>query len=91
MDYSASGCDIVFACAGGSGLGVFQWSKRMTDMLSYRGESNSNAPNHIIASGLRLWDAAMADVGKRRYEGILDSGTLTYGIQKNTLKVDLRK
>lgn len=30
----ASGCDIVFACAGGSGLGVFHRLKRMTDMLS---------------------------------------------------------
>lgn len=48
---------------------------------------NSNAPNHIIASGLRLWDAVMADVGQKAAEGILDSGTLTYGIRENTLKV----
>ena len=29
----------------------------------------------------------MADVGQKAAEGILDSGTLTYGIRENTLKV----
>lgn len=83
-----NGCDIVFACAGGSGLGVFS-SAEKNDGYAFGIEvnQNSNAPDHIIASGMRLWDVVMTDVGNMAAQGSLEGGTLTYGISENALKV----
>jgi len=82
------GCDIVFACAGGSGLGVFT-SAGDNDGYAFGIEmnQNSNAPDNIIASGIRDWTAVMTDVGTKIIAGELSAGTLTYGIKEGTLEV----
>lgn len=84
----SDGCDIVFACAGGSGLGVFtSASKSNGYAFGIEQNQNSNAPDNIIASGMRNWDAVMADVGTKAANDELESGTLTYGIKEGTLEV----
>lgn len=83
-----NGCDIIFACAGGSGLGVFTSAEKNDGYaLGIEVNQNGNAPDNIIASGLRLWNIVMADVGEMAAAGRLESGTLTYGIKENTLEV----
>ena len=83
-----NGCDIVFACAGGSGLGVFTAAEKMNGYaFGIEVNQNDNAPDHIIASGLRQWDAVMSDVGKKLIADELESGTLTYGLAEKTLEI----
>lgn len=83
-----NGCDIVFACAGGSGLGVFTSAEKMDGYaFGIEVNQNDNAPDHIIASGIRLWNAVMSDVGKKLIAGELESGTLTYGLAEKTLEI----
>lgn len=82
------GSDIVFACGGGSGLGVFASAEKY-DRYAFGVEvnQNGNAPDNIIASGLRLWDAVMEDVGKKAMDGSLEAGTLTYGLKEKTVEI----
>lgn len=84
----ADGCDIIFACAGGSGLGVFTSAQKSNGYaFGIEQNQNSNAPDHIIASGMRNWDAVMVDVGTKAAKDELESGALTYGIKEGTLEV----
>jgi len=82
------GCDIVFACAGGSGLGVFTAAEK-SDGYAFGIEvnQNDNAPDNIIASGVRHWNVVMSDVGRKALSGELPSGTLTYGLTEDSLEI----
>ena len=82
------GSDIVFACAGGSGLGVFTAAQK-SDGYAFGIEvnQNDNAPDNIIASGVRYWDVVMSDVGRKAMNGELASGTLTYGLAEGSLEI----
>lgn len=83
-----NGCDIVFACAGGSGLGVFSSAEKMNGYaFGIEVNQNDNAPDNIIASGVRSWEAVMQDVGNKAIAGELEGGTLTYGLAEGTLEI----
>lgn len=83
------GADIVFACAGGSGLGVFTAAeKRGGYALGIETNQNSLYPNNIIASGTRAWDSAIYDATQKALDGALEAGTLSYGISDGMLKAE---
>lgn len=83
-----NGCDIVFACAGGSGLGVFTSAERMNGYaFGIEVNQNENAPDNIIASGMRLWDRVMTEIGSEAVAGELEGGTRTFGLAEDALEI----
>lgn len=84
-----NGCDIVFACAGGSGLGVFTSAEKMNGYaFGIEVNQNDNAPDNIIASGVRRWDKIMTEIGKEAVDGTLEGGTRTFGLAEDALEID---
>ena len=77
-----SGCDIVYAAAGGSGLGVFTAAQEK-NALAIGADTNQCLidPDHIMVSGIRTLNNIIRD-------GILNAkaGTLTPGSQSAGLK-----
>lgn len=87
-----NGCDIVFACAGGSGLGVFSAAEKMNGYaFGIEVNQNDNAPDNVIASGLRLWDVVMSDIGRKVIAEEIEGGTLTYGLTEKALEIGYEK
>ena len=83
------GADIVFACAGGSGLGVFTAAEKQDGYaLGIETNQNSLSPDHIIASGTRAWDEAVYDVTQKALDGTLEGGRLSYGISDDMLHAE---
>lgn len=83
-----NGSDIVFACAGGSGLGVFASAeKKNAYAFGIETNQNDNAPDNIIASGVRRWDVVMQDIGKKAIDGSLKGGIYTYGLKEKSLEI----
>lgn len=84
-----NGCDIVFACAGGSGLGVFTSAEKMDGYaFGIEVNQNDNAPDNIIASGVRRWDKIMTEIGKEAVDGTLEGETRTFGLAEDALEID---
>jgi len=80
------GVDIIFACAGGSGLGIFNAAKSSGRYaLGLEGNQNSLAPDNIIASGIRNWSSLVYDTSKLALKGELTGGIIDYGIAEGTL------
>ncbi len=83
------GADIVFACAGSSGLGVFTAAEKQNGYaLGIETNQNVLYPDQIIASGTRAWDSAIYDATQRAMDGTLDAGILSYGIVDGMLKAE---
>lgn len=80
------GADIIFACAGGSGLGIFNAAADCNGYaLGLEGNQNALAPDYIIASGIRDWTSFVYDACKLALKGELDGGILVYGIAQGAL------
>ncbi len=83
------GADIVFACAGGSGLGVFTAAEKQNGYaLGIETNQNALSPDCIIASGTRAWDEAIYDATQKALDGTLESGLLSYGISDGMLQAE---
>lgn len=80
------GADIIFACAGGSGLGVFAAAEK-SQRYAFGIETNQNtlSPDCIIASGTRDWSMAVYDAAAKALDGTLEPGLLSYGISDGML------
>lgn len=80
------GADIIFACAGGSGLGVFSAAEKSKG-YAFGIETNQNglAPDNIIASGTRDWSKAVYEAAQKALDGTLEAGLLSYGISDGAL------
>ena len=76
-----SGCDMLYAVAGGSGLGVHAAAKE-TDKLSAGSNGNQNSidPDHIIASSMRKLDELVFNFVKDTMEGNFTPGQRYYGV-----------
>lgn len=76
-----SGCDILYAVAGGSGLGVHAAAKE-TGKLSAGSNGNQNAidPEHIIASTMRNLDELVFSFVKDTMDGNFTPGQRYYGV-----------
>lgn len=83
------GTDIVFACAGGSGLGVITAAEKCGG-YAFGIETNQNtlAPDNVIASGTRMWDKAVYELCVKALDGKLEGGTVSYGIKEDAVKVE---
>lgn len=83
------GADVVFACAGGSGLGVFAAAEKVKG-YAFGIETNQNLlyPDYVIASGTRGWDLAVEDATGKALKGELASGTASYGISDGMIKAE---
>ncbi len=80
------GVDIIFACAGGSGLGIFNAAESCDEYaLGLEGNQNSLAPDYIIASGIRNWSSFVYDTCKLALKGELTGGVIVYGIAEDAL------
>ena len=83
------GADIVFACAGGSGLGVFTAAEKQNGYaFGIETNQNSLSPDHIIACGTRAWNEAIYDVTQKALDGTLKGGILSYGISDDMLHAE---
>lgn len=80
------GADIIFACGGGSGLGVFTAAEK-SGGYAFGVETNQNvlSPDTIIASGTRDWGAAIYDVSNKALSGTLQAGLMGFGIADGSL------
>lgn len=80
------GADVIFACAGGSGLGVFTAAEN-TGGYAFGIETNQNvlAPDYVIASGTRDWGQALYEVTGEALAGTLKGGLVGYGIADGAL------
>lgn len=84
-----SGADIIFACAGGSGLGVIN-AAESSNGYAFGIETNQNviAPDHVIASGTRRWDKAIYELTEKALKGEFQSGIYSYGIRDDAVDVE---
>ena len=80
------GADIIFACAGGSGLGVFTAAEK-SGGYAFGIETNQNSlsPDCIIASGTRDWSKAVYEAAALALDGTLQAGLMSYGIADGAL------
>lgn len=80
------GADIVYAAAGGSGLGVFSAAKEK-NKYAIGADVNQNTidPDHIILSSVRRLDNIVYDQIKSIKDGTFKSGELTLGLKENAL------
>jgi basic membrane protein A len=87
----AAGADVVFAAAGGAGLGVLKASadkKRYS--IGVDSNQNSLYPKNVLGSDLKNVDTAILDVLKRYKEGTLTFGkTYVYGISNSGVSLAL--
>lgn len=85
----ANGADVVFAAAGGSGLGVLKASSDK-NKYSIGVDSNQNGlhPKNVLASDLKNVGASVFDLIKKYKAGNLKTGrTYVYGIQNNGVEL----
>lgn len=81
-----NGADIVYAAAGGSGLGVFSAAKEK-DKYAIGADVNQNSidPDHIILSSVRRVDNVIFDQIKSIIDGSFKSGALNLGLKDNAV------
>lgn len=77
-----SGCDMLYAVSGGSGLGVHAAAKDL-DKLSAGSNGNQNAidPDHIMASTMRMLDELVFSFVKDTKDGKFTPGQQYYGVE----------
>jgi basic membrane protein A len=81
-----SGVDIIFAAAGGSGLGVLKAAKE-TDHFAIGVDINQNAiyPGHVLTSMVKRVDVAVYNALKTSYEGKWSPGIKYLGLKEDAL------
>ena len=88
----AKGADVIFAAAGGSGLGVLKAAKdKKKYAIGVDSDQNGLYPVYLLASALKNVDNAVFDLLKKAKDGNLQTGkTYVYGIPNNgvSLKLD---
>ena len=83
------GADIVFACAGGSGLGVFTAAEKSNGYaLGIETNQNVLSPDHVIASGTRDWGKAIYNATTEALNGTIKGGVMSFGIIDGALKAE---
>ena len=83
------GADIIFACAGGSGLGVFTAAEKSKGYaLGIETNQNTISPDTIIASGMRDWGKLVYDMTQLALDGTIEGGSINYGIADGVLRVE---
>ncbi len=93
----AKGADVIFAAAGGSGLGVLKAAKDKNKYaIGVDSDQNDLYPGFILASALKNVNNAVFDLAKMAKDGSLVTGkTYVYGIPNDgvslTLDTDLVK
>ena len=80
------GCDIVYAAAGGSGLGVFNAAEE-NDFIAIGTDTNQCplSPDHIIVSGVRKVDVTIKNGIASAIQGTLQGGPTTEGLAEGAL------
>lgn len=80
------GADVVFAAAGGSGLGVLEAADR-TGKYAIGVDTNQNGlyPGHVLTSMVKRVDIAVYDTLKTSYEGKWNPGIKYLGIREGAL------
>lgn len=86
MTLNDEGADIVYAAAGGSGLGVFNAAEDK-DFIAIGTDTNQCPlnPDHIMVSGLRLVDVTICNGIGAAIEGTLEGGSRTEGLAEGAL------
>ncbi len=81
-----SGADVIFAAAGGSGLGVLEAADR-TGKLAIGVDTNQNSlyPGHVLTSMVKRVDIAVYDSLKTSFEGKWNPGIKYLGIREGAL------
>lgn len=79
-----SGCDIAYAAAGGSGLGVFTAAAEK-DALVIGADTNQCTidPDHVLVSGIRTLNYIVRDNIFNARDGKLTAGTISAGLKEN--------
>ena len=79
-----NGVDIIFACAGDSGLGVLECAKETGKYaIGVDRDQNEIAPDNIITSAMKKVDEGVYNVVKNLQDGTFDGGkTLVFGLQE---------
>jgi basic membrane protein A len=85
-----NGADIIFAAAGGSGLGVFSGAKEK-DKYAVGADVNQNSvdPDHIMLSAVRRVDNVIYDQIKSIMDGTFKAGALNLGLKENAVSYAL--
>ncbi|WP_071673876.1 BMP family lipoprotein [Nioella nitratireducens] len=80
----AQGADVVFAAAGGTGLGVLQTAED-EGIFSIGVDSNQNYlhPGSVLTSMLKRVDVAVYDAFTNGMDGTLETGIVTLGLAEN--------
>ncbi len=87
----ANGADVVFAAAGGAGLGVLKASAdKGRYSIGVDSNQNSQYPKNILGSSLKNVDVSILDLSKKLSAGTLKFGTTyVYGIANNGVSLVL--
>ncbi len=80
------GADIIYAAAGGSGLGVFTAAEER-GLYAIGTDTNQCplSPDHIIASGMRLMDVTIVNGIGEAIDGTMEGGAHTEGLKEGAL------
>ena len=83
-----AGADIIFAAAGGSGLGVFNAAQQGT-FKAIGADVNQCLidPDHIMLSAIRKIDVVIKDGIKSAIDGTLEGGTMVPGLKEDALGI----
>lgn len=87
----SKGADVIFAAAGGSGLGVLKAAKdKKKYAIGVDSDQNGLYPGFILASALKNVDNAVFDLLSKAKAGQLETGkTYVYGIPNNGVNLKL--
>jgi basic membrane protein A len=87
----SKGADVIFAAAGGSGLGVLKAAKdKKKYAIGVDSDQNGLYPGYILASALKNVDNAVFDLLSKAKAGQLETGkTYVYGIPNNGVNLKL--
>lgn len=82
----ANGADVIFAAAGGSGVGVLEAAKE-TDNFAIGVDINQNSlyPGHVLTSLIKRVDIAVFDALKTSMQGDWNPGIKYLGLKENAL------
>ena len=83
-----AGADVIFAAAGGSGLGVFNAAQQGT-FKAIGADVNQCLidPDHIMLSAIRKIDVVIKDGIKSAIDGTLEGGTMVPGLKEDALGI----
>ncbi len=85
----ASGCDVVFHAAGGTGTGVIEAAQEAgLYAIGVDMDQSYLAPDNVISSALKRVDVAVVDVSNQIISGELEGGTdITLGLTEDSVGI----